>query len=106
MPSYLLKLDKEHDAFAMFSTIVDGFVTGPLDREQAFKTLLERRGGPLEMVEAAIVRAEISGSSSKDGDYAWDDGGVLILDGGACKKTVPRDKLYDHVMAEQRKEKQ
>jgi len=102
MPSYLLKLDKEHEAFVMFSTVVDGVVSHVMDREQAFKELLRRRGGPEEMIEAALVRAEISGSSSQLGDYAWDDGPVLILDGGACDKSVPRDELYDYVMGEEK----
>lgn len=99
MPQYLLKLDREHDAYVLFSTVVDGVVSDVLDRDGAFKALLNRRGGPEELIEAAVVRAEISGTSAKDGDYGWGDGSVLILDGGATDKTVPRGQLYDYVMA-------
>jgi hypothetical protein len=99
MGQFLLKLDREHDAFVLFSSVVDGIVSDVMNRAEAFKVLLERRGGPEEMIEAAIVRAEISGTSAKQGDYGFNDGSILFLDGGACNKTVPRDQLYAYVMA-------
>ncbi len=43
------------------------------------------------------MRADISGRSSKDGDYDWDDGAILFLDGGDCEDRVPRDELYAYV---------
>jgi hypothetical protein len=97
MPQYLLRLDREHDAYVMFSTVVDGVVTEIMSREQAWRHLLARRGGPEELIESAVVRADLSGTSAKDGEYGWDDGPVLFLDGGACNKTVPRDELYEYL---------
>lgn len=95
MPQFLIKLDREHDAYALFSTVVDGFVTGILDRQEAFDALLQRRGGPEELIEAAVVRAELAGTSAVDGDYGFNDRSILILDGGSSEKRVPRDQIYD-----------
>jgi hypothetical protein len=106
MPRYLLKLDREHEAFVLFSTVVDGVVTRVMNRDEAFEALLKERGGPEEMIEAAVVRAELSGSSSHHGDYAWDDGPVMILDGGDKDIMVPRNELYDYVMKGEEREQQ
>lgn len=97
MPRYVLKLDKEHDAYVMFSTIVDGVVSNVLTREQMFKQL--KRDAPMadELIEARLVRADLCGTSSKDGDYGWADGSVLFLNGGECNEWVPRDRLYGYV---------
>jgi hypothetical protein len=100
MPGILLKLDREHDAYAIFSTVVDGFTTYAMTREEMFKHLRNESSAPDELIEARIVRADICGSSMKDGMYGWDDGPVLFLDGGACNETVPRDELYDRIMRE------
>lgn len=104
MPRCVLKLDREHDAYVMFSTVVDGIVSDILTRDEMFAHL-KREGGratPDELIEARLVRADLSGSSSHDGDYSWEeDGGVLILNGGACNQVVPRDQLYEFAVREQ-----
>jgi hypothetical protein len=101
MPGILLKLDREHDAYAIFSTVVDGFTTYSMTREEMFKHLRNESSQPDELIEARIVRADLCGSSMKDGEYGWDDGPVLFLDGGACNEMVPRDQLYDRIKAEE-----
>jgi hypothetical protein len=100
MPGIVLKLDREHDAYAIFSTVVDGFTTYAMTRDELFAYLRSQSDAPDELIEARIVRADLCGSSMKDGDYGWDHGPVLFLNGGACNKMVPRDELYDLIMAE------
>jgi hypothetical protein len=39
-----------------------------------------------------MTRADLTGSSSKDGDYSWTDGPILFLNGGDCDESVPRDQ--------------
>lgn len=98
MPRYVLKLDKEHDAYVIFSTIVDGVVSDVLTRDQMFTQLkLESPQTADELIEVRLVRADLSGSSSKEGEYGWDDGTVLFLDGGGCDESVPREQLYTYV---------
>lgn len=98
MPRCVLKLDREHDAYVLFSSVVDGVVSEVMNREQMFAHLKrEDRAMPDELVEVRLVRADLTGTSSKDGDYGWDDGYVLILDGGAREDRVPREELYEYV---------
>lgn len=97
MARFVLKFDKDRDAYAEFSTVVDGFVSDPMTREQMFARLREEMREPDELIEARLVRADLTGTSSKDGAYGWDDGSVLILDGGACEDIVARDQLYSYV---------
>lgn len=102
MPRCVLKLDREHDAYVLFSSVVDGVVSDVMTREQMFAHLKrEDRVMPDELVEARLVRADLTGTSSKDGDYGWDDGAVLILNGGACEQVIPRDRLYEFAIQEQ-----
>jgi|SRR6185312_1516219 len=102
MPGIVLKLDREHDAYAIFSTVVDGFTTYSMTRAEMFEYLRKQSDAPDELIEARIVRAEISGTSMKDGEYGWaDPAPVLFLDGGACNELVPRDQLYARIKAEE-----
>lgn len=98
MPGIVLKLDREHDAYAIFSTVVDGFTTYAMTKDEMFDHL--KGDQPEELVYARLVRAELSGTSMKDGEYGFDDGPVLFLDGGACNELVPRDQLYARMLAE------
>jgi hypothetical protein len=102
MPGIVLKLDRKHDAYAIFSTVVDGFTTYRMTREQMFEYLCQHSpGSAQELIEARLVRADLCGSSMRDGDLGWDTGPVLILNGGACQKTIPREELYDWVKQEE-----
>lgn len=98
MARYVLKLDKEHDAYVLFSTVVDGVASDVLTKDQMFEEIKRESPQADELIWARLVRAEISGSSAKDGDYSWDDGSILFLDGGASNVMVPRDQLYSHVV--------
>ena len=99
MPGIVLKLDRERDAYAIFSTVVDGFTTDAMTREEMFAHLRRQSDSPDELIEARLVRADLSGTSMKDGEYGFDDGPVLFLDGGRCEETVPRDQLYARCVA-------
>lgn len=102
MPRCVLKLDRERDAYALFSTVVDGFVSDVMTRDEMFDHLKrEDRATPDELVEARLVRADLTGTSSKDGDYGFDDGPILFLNGGNTEEVIPRNELYDYATAEQ-----
>ena len=100
MSRILLKLDRDHDAYAIFSTVVDGFTTYAMTRDEMFTHLRRETDQPEELTEARLVRADLCGSSMHDGTYGWAHGPILFLDGGACNEMVPRDQLYDRIMAE------
>lgn len=97
MSHIVLKLAKDEDAYAIFSTVVDGIVTDVLTRDEMFNYLRKQdmHGYAEEIIEARLVRADLSGAS--DGGYGFDDGPVLFLDGGDSNIMVPRDELYAHV---------
>lgn len=104
MPGIVLKLDREHDAYAIFSTVVDGFTTYAMTHDEMFEHLKRESNQPEELVYVRLVRADLTGTSMKDGEYGWDDGPVLFLDGGACNESVPRDQLYERIMAEAKRD--
>lgn len=108
MPGIVLKLDREHDAYAIFSTVVDGFTTYAMTKDETFEYLkrFDANGLSEEQIYARVVRAELSGTSMKDGEYGFDDGPVLFLDGGACEDLVPRDQLYARMLAEMERDGQ
>lgn len=101
MPGIVLKLDRQHDAYAIFSTVVDGFTTYAMTRDEMFAHLRAESSTPDELIWARLVRADLSGTSMRDGEYGFDDGPVLFLDGGASNEMVPRDELYERVKAEE-----
>lgn len=102
MPSFVLKLDREHDAYVLFSTVVDGVVSKVLTRDEMVKQLKREAPGIADYaVKMRLARADRHGDSSLDGFYSWDCGTVLFLDGGDCNESVPREKLYEYVMGKE-----
>jgi hypothetical protein len=101
MARYVLKLARDANAYAVFSTVVDGFVSGVLTRDEMFRQLRREDSSPDELIEARLVRADLSGTSSKGGVYGFDDGSILFLEGGAANEFVPRDELLAYARQEQ-----
>lgn len=83
-----IKIDKDHDAYAEWSSVVDSVVAYGT-REDMIKSNLEWYGRSNETTcLQALDRADEHGTSARDGGPghlstgAWDDEELLIMEGG------------------------
>lgn len=92
MPTYVVKLGREQDAYVMWSTIVDGPASTVGTRAEC-EAYLKRSG---LWQEGRLERADETGTSMVAGWYGFDDPSVLYRDEdglGVGDRDVPRGNL-------------
>lgn len=99
MGQFILKTERDEDRYVVWSTVVDGPVTGPFVRADAIEVQVEL--GAWDDFAAALDRADETGTSTRVPGYGqWDDTGLICRwdysgDEEVPAFWIPRDRLGD-----------